>query len=258
MSQHGDERGCNSRSVRAKKQRGAVPRLWEQQPAGCQRSHGAWQRTEGRDGHGPSSLPRKRTEPARPWDGAGHGGKRKASPDADASSLPAKRSLAERQGRSTECGTAPKRDRGAESNGKIDPKAVQEGLSGRACLQAGGLPTSAGPSSGGRPAPAVCPRSVSKSLAAGKRKGLEEEQQTSALLPACKRARGQSGGSVPAPAAQPGPAAARSSKLRARRRRQKERRRELKKASLRAAAAHTECSTMNSLVEMMQQLQLRD
>ncbi len=105
-------------------------------------------------------------------------------------------------------------DRGAESEAKIDPKAVQEVLSGRARLQAGGLPPSAGPSSGGRPAPAVCPRSVSKSLAAGKRKGLEEEQQTAAQLPANKRARAESGGSVPAPAAQPGPAAARSSKLR--------------------------------------------
>ncbi|XP_048782253.1 zinc finger CCCH domain-containing protein 11A-like [Lagopus muta] len=198
------------------------------------------------------------TEPARPWDGAGHGGKRKASPEADASSLPAKRSLAERQGRSTECGTAPKRDRGAEPNGKIYAKAVQEVLSERARLQAGGLPPSAGPSSGGRPAPAVCPRSVSKSLAGGKRKGLEEEQQTAAQLPATKRARAESGGSVLAPAAQPGPAAARSSKLRARRRQQKERRGQLKKASLRAAAAHAESSAMNSLVEMMQKLQLND
>ncbi|XP_048785823.1 uncharacterized protein LOC125686151 [Lagopus muta] len=149
-----------------------------------------------------------RTKPVHLWNGAGQGGKRKASAEADASGLPLKRSHVESQ----ECGTAPKRDRGAESEGKIDPKAVQEVLSGRARLQAGGLPPSAGPSSGGRPAPAVCPRSVSESLAGCKRKGLEEELQT-AQLPACKRARGQSGGSVLAPAAQPGPAAARSPKL---------------------------------------------
>lgn len=105
-------------------------------------------------------------------------------------------------------------ERGAEPNAQIYAKAVQKVLSERARLQAGGLPTAAGPSSGGRPSPAVCPRSVSKSLAGGKRKGLEEEQQTAAQLPANKRARGQSGDSVPAPAAQPGPAAARSSKLR--------------------------------------------
>ncbi|XP_052548281.1 zinc finger CCCH domain-containing protein 11A-like [Tympanuchus pallidicinctus] len=284
MSQHGDERGSNSRSVRAKGKGSSAARFpafgsSSQQAARDPTAPGSAQRDAMGTGRphchaknsvfwfwGGCGLTGQRcswglcnhtgsvvagTEPARPWDGAGHGGKRKASPDADASSLPAKRSLAERQGRSTECGTAPKRDRGAESNGKIDPKAVQEGLSGRACLQAGGLPTSAGPSSGGRPAPAVCPRSVSKSLAAGKRKGLEEEQQTSALLPACKRARRQSGGSVPAPAAQPGPAAARSSKLRARRRRQKERRRELKKASLRAAAAHTEVSPWRAQTRLL-------
>ena len=78
-------------------------------------------------------------------------------------------------------------------------KAVQEVLSGRDHLQAGGLPVTAGPSSGRRPSLAVCPRSVSKTLAGGKRKGLDEEQQAAAQLPANKRARGQSTGSVPAP-----------------------------------------------------------
>ncbi|XP_052535357.1 zinc finger CCCH domain-containing protein 11A-like isoform X2 [Tympanuchus pallidicinctus] len=257
MSQQGDDRGSNSSSVRGKKQRGAVPPVWEQQPAGCQRSSSAWQRTEGRDGDGPSSLPRKRAEPARPWNGAGQGGKRKASSESDAGGLPVKRSLAERQRGATDHDVAPKRERGAEPSAKIYVKAVQEVLSERARLQAGGLPTAAGPSSGRRPSPAVCPRSVSQSLAGGKRKGLEAEQQTAAQLPANKRARAQSGGSVPAPAAQPGPAAARSSKLRARRQ-QREKRVEQKKAALRAAAARAERSAMNSLVEMMQKLQLND
>ncbi|XP_025002115.2 zinc finger CCCH domain-containing protein 11A-like isoform X4 [Gallus gallus] len=124
--------------------------------------------------------------------------------------------------------------------------------------QAGGLPRRAGPSTGGRPSPAACPRSVSNTLAGCKRKGLEEEEPTAAQLPTNKRVRGQSGDSVPAPAAHPGPAAARSSKQRARRRRQKERRVELKKAALRAAAARAEASAVNSLVEMMQKLQLKD
>ncbi|XP_040512804.1 uncharacterized protein LOC121108749 isoform X1 [Gallus gallus] len=211
------------------KWRGAVPRGWEQQPAGCQRSNRALQRTEGRNRDGRSFLPYRRMDPARPWSGAGQGGKRKASAE-----------------------------RGAEPNGKIYAKAVQEVLLERAHLQAGGLPTTAGPSTGGRPSPAVCPRSVSKSLAGCKRKGLEEAKPTAVQLPANKRVRGPSGDSVPAPAAHPGPAAARSSKLRARRRQEKERRGESMKAALRAAAARAEASAVNSLVEMMQKLQLKD
>eukprot|EP00076_Gallus_gallus_P036564 XP_025002102.1 zinc finger CCCH domain-containing protein 11A-like [Gallus gallus] len=187
-------------------------------------------------------------------------------PEADTSSLPAKRSLAERQGRSAQCGTAPKREIGAEANGSIYVKVVLQVHSERSCQQAaaqaphqaGGLPRRAGPSTGGRPSPAACPRSVSNTLAGCKRKGLEEEEPTAAQLPTNKRVKGQSGDSVPAPAAHPGPAAARSSKQRARRRRQKERRVELKKAALRAAAARAEASAVNSLVEMMQKLQLKD
>src|SRR5699024_12075951 len=39
------------------KRRGAVPRGWEQQPAGCQRSDRAFQRTEGRNRDGRSFMP---------------------------------------------------------------------------------------------------------------------------------------------------------------------------------------------------------
>eukprot|EP00076_Gallus_gallus_P036580 XP_025002118.1 zinc finger CCCH domain-containing protein 11A-like isoform X2 [Gallus gallus] len=222
MSQQGDDRGSNSCRVSGKKQRCAVPRGWEQQPAGCQRSNRALQRTEGRNRDGPSFLPCKRTEPERPWSGAGYGGKRKACAEADTSGLPAKRSLAERQGRSAQCGTAPKREIGAEANGSIYVKVVLQVHSERSCQQAaaqaphqaGGLPRRAGPSTGGRPSPAACPRSVSNTLAGCKRKGLEEEEPTAAQLPTNKRVKGQSGDSVPAPAAHPGPAAARSSKQR--------------------------------------------
>ena len=97
--------------------------------------------------------------------------------------------------------------RGAEPNGKIYVKAVQEVLSEGARLQAGGLPMPAGPSSGGRPSPAMCSRCVSKSLAGCRRKGLDKEKQTATQLPGNKRVRGQSRDSVPAPAAHPGPAA---------------------------------------------------
>ncbi|XP_040541238.1 fibrous sheath CABYR-binding protein-like isoform X2 [Gallus gallus] len=108
MSQQGDD--CNSYFCPVSgEQGGAVPCVWEQQPAGCQRSNCAFQRTEGRDGDGPSLLPCERTEPARPQNGAGQRGKRKASAEADASGLPAKRSHAEGQERSAECGTTPKR-----------------------------------------------------------------------------------------------------------------------------------------------------
>ncbi|XP_040505192.1 uncharacterized protein LOC121107067 isoform X1 [Gallus gallus] len=197
MSQHGDDRGSNCCRLSGKKRRGAVPRGWEQQPAGCQRSDRAFQRTEGRNRDGRSFMPYRSEflrpsvmkcggmnfeysfwagaalqgmsnehafgvqegavrselsislclgcqssiflfsggtwaywavlllpagvceintpsvvvgmEPARPWSGAGQGWKRKASAEADASGLPAKRSLAERQGRSAQCRTAPKR-----------------------------------------------------------------------------------------------------------------------------------------------------
>ena len=105
-------------------------------------------------------------------------------------------------------------ERGAEPNAQIYAKAVQKVLFERARLQAGGLPRRAGPSTGGRPSPAACPRSVSEAQAGCKRKGLEEGSPTAVQLPAKKRARGQSGDGVPAPAAQPGPAAARSSKRR--------------------------------------------
>lgn len=266
MSQHGDDHGSNCCCLSGKKRRGAVPRGWEQQPAGCQRSHRAFQRTEGRNRDGRSFMPYRRTEPARPWSGAGQGWKRKASAEADASGLPAKRSLAERQGRSAQCGTAPNREIGAVANDKIYVKVVQQVHTERASqrsasqapLQAGGLPRRAGPSTGGRPSPAVCPRSISNTLAGCKRKALEEGKPTAVQLPSNKRVRGPSGDGVPAPAAHPGPAAARSSKQRERRRQRKERRVELKKAALRAAAARAEASAVDSLVEMMQKLQLKD
>ncbi|XP_031462951.1 uncharacterized protein LOC116237737 isoform X2 [Phasianus colchicus] len=156
MSQQGNDRSSNSCSVRGKKQHGAVPHVWEQQPAGCQRSNSTLQHTEGCNGDRPSLLPYKRTEPAHPWNGAGHGGKQKASPEADASGLPLKRSHAERQQRSTKCDMAPKREIGAEPNGNIYVKVVQQVRSERAChqtaaeapLRAGGLPRRAGPSTG--------------------------------------------------------------------------------------------------------------
>ena len=111
---------------------------------------------------------------------------------------------------------------GAEANGSIYVKVVLQVHSERSCQQAaaqaphqaGGLPRRAGPSTGGRPSPAVCPRSVSSTLAGCKRKALEEGKPTAAQLPSNKRVRGPSGDCVPAPAAHPGPAAARSSKQR--------------------------------------------
>ena len=111
---------------------------------------------------------------------------------------------------------------GAEPNAKIYVKVVQQVHTERASqqaaaqapLQAGGLPRRAGPSTGGRPSPAVCPRSVSNTLAGYKRKALEEGKPTAVQLPSNKRVRGPSGDCVPAPAAHPGPAAARSSKQR--------------------------------------------
>lgn len=107
--------------------------------------------------------------------------------------------------------------RGAEPNGKIYVKAR---------LQAGGLPGAAGPSAGRRPSPAVDHHSFSKSMAARKRKGVDEEEQKAELGPAKKQVKverngekAQSRGGVPAPAARPGPAPApterfRTSKLR--------------------------------------------
>ncbi|XP_042692374.1 zinc finger CCCH domain-containing protein 11A-like [Centrocercus urophasianus] len=121
--------------LNSQKQRSAVPCARKQQPAGCQKSNSALQCTGGRDGDRPSLAPRKRTEPAHPWDGAGHGGKRKASPEADTSSLPLKHCSVERHRRSMECGTAPKRARGAESNGERRMNAVQEVYSERAHLR---------------------------------------------------------------------------------------------------------------------------
>ncbi|XP_052523090.1 uncharacterized protein LOC128072906 [Tympanuchus pallidicinctus] len=259
MSQQGHRRGSHSCFARGKKQRRAVPHAREQQPAGCPSASWALQRAEGRDGDGASLAPCTRTEPARPWNGAGHGGKRKASPGADDNRL------AGRQGRSKESGPAPKRGRGAEPNGESSVQTP---------LQAGGLPEAAGPSRGGTAAPAVANCSSSKIVVARKRKGVEEEEQEAELGPANKQVKvehngekaqspHQSRGAVPAPSAQPGPAPVpterfRTSKRRERRRRQKERRAEMKKAALRAAAAHAEFSTMNSLVEMMEKLQLKD
>ena len=111
---------------------------------------------------------------------------------------------------------------GAEPNDKIYVKVVQQVHTERASqqaaaqapLQAGGLPRRAGPSTGGRPSPAVCPRSVSSTLAGYKRKALEEGKPTAAQQPSNKRVRGPSGDCVPAPAAHPGPAPGRSSKQR--------------------------------------------
>ncbi|XP_052540492.1 zinc finger CCCH domain-containing protein 11A-like [Tympanuchus pallidicinctus] len=179
-----------------------------------------------------------------------------------------------------ECGTAPKRVRGAESNGERRMNAVQEVYSERAHLRteskahvrAGGLLSRAGLSEGRRPSPAVSLHSLSKTLPERKRKDLEGAKQATEQLPPYKRVRSecsrekalrmyQSGDSVLPPAVQPGPAAAQSSRRRARRKRrtgQKKRRAEMMKASLRAAAAHAESSTVNSLVEMMQKLQLKD
>ena len=111
---------------------------------------------------------------------------------------------------------------GAVANGEIYVKVVQQVHTERACqrsasqapLQTGGLPRRAGPSTGGRPSTAVCPRSESNTLAGCKRKALEEGKLTAVQLPSNKRVRGPSGDGVPAPAAHPGPAAARSSKQR--------------------------------------------
>ncbi|XP_019467936.1 zinc finger CCCH domain-containing protein 11A-like isoform X2 [Meleagris gallopavo] len=276
MSQQEDRCSSHSSFVRGKKQRSAVPCAREQQPAGCQKASWALQRTKGRNGDGPSLAPRKRTESARPWNGAGHWGKRKASP-AGAGRLAAKRSLAGSQKRSMEYGTAPKRGRGAERNGKIYVKAP---------LQAGGLPGTTGPSTGERASPAVDNRPLYKTTEARKRKGVEEEEQKAELWPAKKQVKmecngqkaqspHQSRGDVPAPAAHPGPAPAlterfrtskqrergkekKATKSKARRRRQKQRKVEMKKAALRAATACAESSAMNSLVEMMEKLQLKD
>ncbi|XP_031413538.1 nascent polypeptide-associated complex subunit alpha, muscle-specific form-like, partial [Meleagris gallopavo] len=61
--------------------------------------------------------------------GAGQGGKRKASAEADASGLPLKRSHVESQGRSTECGTAPKRAVASSSDVPEDITDIQGLLS---------------------------------------------------------------------------------------------------------------------------------
>jgi len=75
-------------------------------------------------------------------------------------------------------------ERGAEPNGKIYMKSVQEVLSERASLQAGGLPRRAGLSSGGRPSPAMCPHSVSRSWLDVNTRAWKKrnEQQHSCLL----------------------------------------------------------------------------
>lgn len=121
----------------------------------------------------------------------------------------------------------------AESNGKsrmntaqqVRSERTQQRTESKAHVQAGGLPSRAGPSSGRRPFPAVYPHSVSKILPERKCKGLEGAKQTTEQLPANKRVRGehnrekvlrmcQSSDSVPAPSAHPGPATAQSSKQR--------------------------------------------
>ncbi|OXB51557.1 hypothetical protein ASZ78_014792 [Callipepla squamata] len=163
--------------------------------------------------------------------------------EADVSGLPLKRSFAERQGRTMECVTAPKRGtdtqqasgaglsfnlvaflffmmtgRVSERNGKCRANEVcsqkaHRRTEFRAHDQSRGLPCRAGPSPVGRPSPAVNPHSLSMTLAGRKRKGLEEEKQMSERLPAHKRVRGehngemcQRRGSVSVPAAHPGPA----------------------------------------------------
>ena len=113
--------------------------------------------------------------------------------------------------------------RGAEPNGKILVKAP---------LQAGGLPGTAAPSTGGRASPAVDNHPFPKTVAARKRKGVEEEEQKAELWPANKQAKverngekaqspHQSRGGVPAPAAHPGPAPAPTGRFRTSRQRGK-------------------------------------
>ncbi|OXB51036.1 hypothetical protein ASZ78_001743 [Callipepla squamata] len=106
----------------------------------------------------------------------------------------------------------------AERSGKsrayeVCSKKAHQRTEFRAHDQTGGLPDRAGPSPGGRPSPAVNPHSLSMTLAGRKRKGLEDENQMAERLPAHKRVRGehnremcQRRGSVPIPAAHPGPA----------------------------------------------------
>ncbi|XP_052525710.1 protein enabled homolog [Tympanuchus pallidicinctus] len=66
-----------------------------------------------------------RTKPVHLWNGAGQGGKRKASAEADASGLPLKRSHVESQ----ECGTAPKRAVASSSDVPEDITDIQGLLS---------------------------------------------------------------------------------------------------------------------------------
>lgn len=101
----------------------------------------------------------------------------------------------------------------------------------KAPLQApGGLPGTAGPSRGERPSPAVDNHSLSKTMAARKRKGVEEEEQKAELWPAKKQVKverdgekaqspHQSRGGVPAPATHPGPAPAPTERFRTSKRR---------------------------------------
>lgn len=97
--------------------------------------------------------------------------------------------------------------RGAGPNGRIYLKAP---------LQAGRLPGTAGPRTGGRPFPAVDCRSFSKTVAARKHKGVDEEEQKAEWWSAKKQVKVechgakvqspyQSRGGVPAPTAHPGP-----------------------------------------------------
>lgn len=141
----------------------------------------------------------------------------------DANRLAVKRGLAERKGRSMECGMALKRGKGAEPNGEIYVKAH---------VQAGGLPGAESRSTGGRPSSAVDNHSFSKTIVARKRKGVDEEGQKAELWPDKKQVKMerngakvqspyQSRGGVPAPTAHPGPTPApteqfQTSKLRAR------------------------------------------
>ncbi|OXB50910.1 hypothetical protein ASZ78_015518 [Callipepla squamata] len=111
--------------------------------------------------------------------------------------------------------------RGKSRVNEICSKKAHRRTEFRAHDQSRGLPDRTGPSPGGRPSPAVNPHSLSMTLAGRKRKGLEDEKQMAEWLPAHKRVRGehsgemcQRRGSVPIPAAHPGPAPERISKKR--------------------------------------------
>ncbi|POI20192.1 hypothetical protein CIB84_016061, partial [Bambusicola thoracicus] len=91
----------------------------------------------------------------------------------------------------------------------------------KAHVQAGVLPGAAGRSTGGRPSPAADSHSFSNTIAAGKRKGVDAEEERAELCPSRKQSPYPSRGGVPAPAAHPGPAPAPPVRLRSSKRRGK-------------------------------------